>query len=68
MLEKKLKKVSAVKIIKQTHSHAHTLSDDSDLFQITLSDDNNMINAFNVSDAESETNKKQKQKRKTDAE
>ena len=58
MLEERLKKVSAVKIIKQTHSCVHALSDDSDLSQITLSDDNNMIDAFNASDAESEANKK----------
>ena len=55
-------------MIKQTHSHAHALSDNSDLSQITLSDDNDMINAFNASDAENETSKKQKQRRKTNAE
>jgi len=65
MLEKRLKKASAVKIIKQTHSHAHVLSDDNDLFQITLSDDNDMTDA---SDAENKTDKKQKQKKKIDAE
>ena len=68
MLEERLKKVLVMKIIKQTHNHAHALSDDSDLSQITLSDDKNMINASNVSDAENETSKKQKQKRKTNAE
>jgi len=65
MLEERLKKASAIKMIKQTYNHAHALSDNSDLSQIILADDNNMINAFNVFDAESETNKKQKQKRKT---
>jgi len=58
MLEERLKKVSAIKIIKQTHSHAHALSDDSNLFQITLANDNNMINVFNVSDAKNEISKK----------
>ena len=67
MLEERLKKVLIMKMIKQTYSHAHALSDDSDLSQIILADDNNMIDAFNASDAESETSKKQKQKRKTDA-
>ena len=58
MLEKRLKKVSAIKMIKQTHNHAHALSDDSNLFQIILSDNNNMINVFNVFDIENETSKK----------
>ncbi len=67
MLEERLKKASAVKIIKQTHNCAHALSDDSDLSQITLPDDNNMVDASDVSDAESEASKKQKQTKKTNA-
>ena len=66
ILEERLKKVSAVKIIKQTHSHAHALFDNNDLSQIILSDDNDMIDASDASDAENETSKKQKQRRKTD--
>ncbi len=65
MFEERLKKVLTIKMIKQTHSHAHALSDDSDLFQIILSDDNNMIDVSDVSDTENETSKKQKQRRKT---
>ena len=64
MLEEKLKKVSAVEIVKQAHNHAHALSDDNDLFQITLSDDND-ITDMSDAESESETSKKQKQK-KTD--
>ena len=67
MLEKKLKKISIIEIVKQTHNHAHALFNNNDLFQITLSDDNDIINVSDV-ESENETSKKQKQKKKTDAE
>ena len=68
MLGERLKKASAVEVVKQTHSRAHALPGDSGLSQVTLPDDNNMVDASDASDAEGEASKKQKQGRKTDAE